>query len=229
MKSYDLMISNGHLIIKLADGYYVIDTGSPFSMSDNLQFIFLDKQIIANPIFANMVNLKAMSQFIGVDLTGIIGCDLIRDTCCTFDLKTNQLLLSEISIAGNYSDFLITDMNYLQELPFIEIGFNGKIVNSFIDTGATISYFRRSYFEGKPSLRVENDTHPMYGDFTTNIYQTEITIESHQFEIEVGTLPDVMDMMFNMINADAVIGYDLLKNKITIMDFIGRKFYIEKD
>ncbi len=220
MKQYDLRISRGHLIIELEDGLYIIDTGSPFSIGLGESIQIADNNYSSNAIMREFVNLPNMKEFIGVELSGLIGCDILMDFCCIFDLKNLKLRLSKDKFVDKEENFIITELKNFQNTPYINIKIGGKNVNSFIDTGATISYFRKTFLRNCTSIRNEMDTHPLIGSFETNIFNYQIQIESQDFAIEVGTLPQKLDSMFDMIDADAVIGYELIKEKITAFDFI---------
>ena len=169
-----------------------------------------------------------MKEFIGVELVGLIGCDILMDYCCIFDLKNLKLVLSNEKFLEDEINFVCTDLKIFQNTPYININIAGKTVNSFIDTGATISYFRKNFLNNLTSFRTEYDTHPLIGSFQTNIFNYQIQIENKVFDIEVGILPSKLDSMFDMIDADAVIGYELIKDKITVFDFLSKKFLIQK-
>ena len=226
---YDLVISRGHLIIELADGKYIIDTGSPASFGPNSLILFDGKEYHSNTQMMAVAQLDNISVFIGVPLNGLIGCDILRNYCIVLDLNKKKMIIKNDYYVNGGDTLVKTDMELLPMygLPLINIEINHPF-KAFIDTGATISYIKLHYTNNMQPIRQENDFHPMVGNFVADIFSFNVKIEGSYHNIELGVLPLNLEGLFANFGADAVLGYDLFKDKIVIFDYFLNKFIIKK-
>lgn len=209
INTYRLEIVDKHpVLINFLDKKYIIDTGSPVSMTvDNQPFLLCGKSNESSSlnIMDTVVSLS------GLDVDGIIGLDLLSKYYVLIDYKNKKISFSSRSFQMPGKKLTMDKVLGMSAIGF-QATVNGQPTKCLLDTGAPISYLAQPrLFDG---LELEkagqaDDFYPGLGHFTTQLYKTNVEIEGVDITVKCGVLPSLLSLAVSMAGG-AILGYDLI-------------------
>ena len=229
-----LINSNGYVVTEIDSNLYVVDTGSPVSFNYNgLSRITINGEDYA---FSSLIvcTKEQVDRITGVDIAGFIGSDILQRTDLTIDYEKKELLFGIEENAGSspslYSmPFEFDPGNYIVTDNII---LNGKhLEKALIDTGAPISYVSQNVAELLKMTGEHYEDHGvMLGDLSGEYRKGILKFNSmaasmYAIPVKVG----VMNENLNALHFDAVIGSNLLSEKLVFFDFNKRRIGIALD
>jgi hypothetical protein len=247
---YEVELCNGHCVI-CGDNRqkYLVDTGSPFSLAKSGEIGLFNQRFQASKALLG-VSLKQISSFVGTEIDGLIGADILENTEIIFDFLYDPALTFYLNgnrpnsafachelfdgrgiCIGNHKG-LMAKLEIVGSVPIINAKINNQDVKLFLDSGAKLSYIHPSFVANIPSEGKESDFNPMYGDFETNTYTltTNIVLSAEiggiTKPIKYGVLPELLQLPLQMTGVQGVVGYGLLKDCITSVDYQNKAFCI---
>lgn len=206
MGNYIYQMIHGHIIVNLAGRPCVLDTGSPFSIGyypitlSNLEFEVQDSYLD--------VTCEYLSREIGMPIEGLIGADIISHFSMGI-YPTEQMVQFGNSPAE--SAIVIPTDNFM-DIPILRIGLEDKVLPTFFDTGAPLSYLLPEYLAGKEHDCVQEDFYPLIGNFLTKVYSQEIVVGGQTRSLRFGELPEDLHRIVEAGGAKGIIGTELLKH-----------------
>ncbi len=224
-----LLTPNGHIVTSIKDRYFIVDTGSPVSFN-YAGIVSLDIEDKTFDVSRTPVCAKAdADRLTGIDISGIIGTDILKKTGLTVDLENGTLEFSaEADGADDYArlsfdyfmgHYLVTDDVYLGQ----------RLNNAIIDTGAPVSYISSRLapmFE--PTGETYSDISPSFGMLQGEYLRGEMVLRSPSHEVKrpvkLGMMPELLDM-FGMF--DAILGVMAVTDKKIIFDFSNRELLVK--
>ena len=84
----------------------------------------------------------------------------------------------------------------------------------FFDTGAQISYWQDEALSNFPSLGKVTDFYPGFGEFETETYQLELSIDTESNKLICGSLPGLLGETLMMASAQGIIGNEIMKDRV---------------
>lgn len=96
-----------------------------------------------------------------------------------------------------------------QNIPIIGIKVNHEEVKAFFDTGAKISYLKKSLIGLSPVLGKVPDFYPGFGEFETELHEMVVTIVDKPLKFKCGTLPALLETTLLMFGSDGIVGNEL--------------------
>ena len=222
-KDFRIKLVNDHIVID-DEQHLILDTGSPTSFHSS-GVINLSGEDIPVGTSALGVRSDYLTSQIGTSIDGLIGMDIINRYPMLIDARDGHIFINDDSIHSH--SFKSFDLGPLsQGLIAIEMGVNNNPVRMIVDTGAPISYIKKSIVEGLVSEREVSDFHPLIGDFKTELYQCAVdsVLNGEQYNQTFGVLPNLLSMTLDMLHVDGIIGIDIFKRyRIQIRD---RKLFL---
>jgi hypothetical protein len=203
---YKVQLNNGHLII---DDHQriLIDTGSPTSFHDTGQ-IDLCGDSYSVPQSIMNVTSEYLTTEVGCNVHGILGMDIISKHPILFDLRNNLIFVDDDAQYGSY----LPSFKLPYNLICIEIKVNGKSVRLIADTGAKISYIDESIVEGLNPVDTKQDFSPLFGHFSTDIYECDIQFMANRPVIlKFGVPPFLLSSFMSTMNVQGILGLDFFK------------------
>lgn len=221
-EEYVINIFNGHLLISKNGMTMLIDTGSPFSISDaNLEFCgrHFDQ-------FNNLINLDQISGFVGTHIDAVIGYNIISQFSVLIDYPNQRMTFSDIPMTLEGAGFM--PLVIFMGIPKIRLSVLGQEGPYFLDTGARISYVDPTVTNGMIAVGEEEDFYIGFGNFRTPVFNIEVMLGQHQFNVRFGNLPGKLNAaLIGRTGARGVIGYDLFEHfKILIDNQNGVMHYL---
>ena len=214
-----LYTPNNHIVVEIADHFYLVDTGSPVS------FTYLADRSIrldgAEYMLSQMpICPKEMAdRLTGMDISGFIGMDIIAENGLSIDYEQGRLEFKVTEEIG--TSFTMPVSSFAKMFICMDtISIGDKMGLTIIDTGACISYLSREHLSGLVETDEDyHDDNPASGAIEGHFFLGEISFDGdvegrYTHAVKVGELPAV----FEMIGADAVIGPHTLSDKAVVID-----------
>lgn len=197
---------NDHLLRDGPRGIELIDTGSPISIKAPEEAVRA-----VHPDLRRLVGMDELAQ-------GPLLIDwsdgLVRQTLTPSDLRQLE------------TPHATADLARIMGVPAIQIRAGrlrpGRRASStaLIDTGAPISYAPGTAVEGLEPVGEAQDFMPLFGDFTTSLYDVSIEALGATRTIRVGVLPPLLEAALGMLSsAPWILGADFLRGRRIVMDF----------
>lgn len=199
----------GHIVIPMGNRSALIDTGSPFSISEN-PFEWCGRKHAPQTNYMRFTTQK-MSELAGIQIDILIGCDVLSEQDIRIRWRDNEL-----DVGSDIPDApIFGKLSTIERLPIFPITLRGRNTKAFLDTGAHLAYIAPEIVkEDKPSSE-RDDFYPFVGRFTVPTYLVTTTLHGITFDIEYGVLPDslqgMLDMAMTKAGSLAVIGTQLLE------------------
>lgn len=140
MKSFKLTLFNGHPIIQDEDNIILIDTGAPSTIhkSNNLSFLSLNYECEINYMG---LTVNRISEMLGMEITTLLGSDILKNYIISFDYKNEIVQFSEEDFTDDGNEISLSSF---MGIPIIELDINNQNLKFFLDTGAKLSYLSNS-------------------------------------------------------------------------------------
>ena len=97
-------------------------------------------------------------------------------------------------------------------IPIIEVLIDNEMIKLFLDTGARISYLSYRFTNRYQSSGIEEDVHPLIGNFTTDSFDIETIFGNSEFLVRYGNLPNLFQSTLQIANTEGIIGFDFFNN-----------------
>ena len=222
-----LILSNNHILFELEGDNYLIDTGSPMSFS------FFDKRSISlNQKTYEFSKIKGCSksevdQLARMNVSGIIGMDIISKTSLTVDYENNKIEFNQTNIECDDNQYASFEFSLFMGgyITTQDLCCNGiKFRNCVIDSGAHISYIKENLLRSEDELNEQySDYSPKIGEISGYFYSSIISSSNYDLSVKVGKMPFVLASLF-----DGIIGFNALSNKLISIDFKNNRIIFKK-
>ena len=156
---------SGHLLVDLAEGRFLIDTGSPTSFARDGRVTFAGKTLDVSSSAMGMLDAGELSGYVGMELGGLIGMDILGNYCLSF--AGDRLQVDEDCQPEDGYVALSTES--FMNIPVVTISMSGRDVSVFVDTGAKVSYLAPTLIDEFPVEVTLHDFYPGVGEFDVNV------------------------------------------------------------
>ncbi|MGN0844343.1 MAG: hypothetical protein ACI4QT_03885 [Kiritimatiellia bacterium] len=204
----DLKLFDGHIIANLADGDFLIDTGSLESFSRTGSLIFCGRNENVPKVLMGMVDAEDLSDLVGIALDGLIGMDILSQHSIVF--AGEEMFVDECPIPDE--GFSIIGENSFMGIPMASLKLNEHFVKVFIDTGAKISYLAPPLLEAYGVEETLQDFYPGLGRFSVDLSSVRFEIAGFPMTGKFGRLPPMLQMTLTMGGAQGILGHDLFSH-----------------
>lgn len=227
VKTFNIVLFDGHLIFEDNGLKVLIDTGSPTTISRTGSFDFMGHK------FSCMTNLggngiSELSEMMGYDIDVLMGMNLIEQFYIQTDYKRKEIVFSSEKlpfesigttpiIRGNMGEVVIC------------LSVKGQEVKLLLDTGAKISYIDEQFTIGETIVDTKDDFNPLTGDFKTPIYSMVASVGGQPFPVSFGTLPYGLAMALRRMGLAGAIGYDLFNAFTVLLDFKNNRLSLKSN
>ena len=216
-KAFSINLFDGHLIVNENGKEILVDTGSPFSLSREKEFLFMENQRhVATNVGGQSV--EEIGQLLGYPIDVLLGMDIISKLYAFVDYKQKQVVFSDEEFLLDGFSELIMEKSVLGAM-CVPLIVDGQIMTFALDTGAKISYVDEFCTSSETPVEECDDFNPLVGHFNTPIYNMQAMIGDTSFPVRFGTLPQSLSIPLKMMGLDGVIGYDLFVAFTVVMDF----------
>ncbi|CAF1273431.1 unnamed protein product [Adineta ricciae] len=224
MITFSVQFLEGHIIAKINEFKYIIDTGSPMSFGCGTTITIDQKQFPISRTGMGGITIEVLSSLSGLEFDGLIGMDILKN----FDIRFTQ---NEIT----FSDRLTSRTNSAIKLPIIDAAMDIPIINLNIgqkdrrivfDTGAKLSYLSDELLTGT-SVGEAEDFYPSIGRYKTKVYEVDVIINEKVETLIFGSLPAPLRMLLTMTGTKGIVGSELLKKYSIIYSNSSKMLFLE--
>jgi hypothetical protein len=194
--------STGHIIEQVDGKLMLIDTGAARTFYDEYQG----------------VRINVLSRMLGRPLDGVLGMD-------SFKGKVLSISRESINFNAVAPDRKGVPLNYICGIPCVDIKINKAPCRAVIRTGTTTSYISEELISRDKYTKSVNDMHPLYGNFSVDMYVNYFSISDKNYFADAGELPAEFTML-SSVGADAIIGMDVLDRFELVMDFSENRLHL---
>lgn len=215
MTEFELSNFKNHLLFKSDDKIFLLDTGTPSTVSSNGQLFFLDERLSVQKDYLGFTTDK-LSEYVGTKIDVLLGGDILSNLSILINVKLGKVSFSKESVEKEGEKF---SFEVFMGIPIISFNFNDKSCRGFLDTGAALSYIKVNMTNGLKSAGNKTDFYPGYGQFTTQTYQIPIQVSGRQFSVIFGNLPSILETTLMMAGVDGIIGFDFFNSFNILMNY----------
>jgi hypothetical protein len=206
MTTFPLIFTEGHLFAELQGKLWLFDTGAPTSFGADEGLMIDSEQFRLNSTYFGLT-ASTLSQYVGVECSGLLGADLLGCFDHILDLKGGKLTVSTAELShGGRSIHLDEFMG----IPIVTATVGGNHYRMFFDTGAQISYFQEHSLADFPPMGTVTDFFPGAGQFQTDTYEVPISIGDISFHLRCGSLPGLLGATLMLADTQGIIGNQVL-------------------
>ena len=200
--TYPYTMIDGHLILDCNGKHLLLDTGAPSCVFPEPTMPFAGKQHPATRDYLG-ISLEEVGRLVGTHLDGLIGADALSPYDTIIDPSRNEVRVHE----GDHDlDGTQIPMDCSMIVPILEVSIAGEPVAMIFDTGAKLSYLDRRLVEAFPSAGQCEDFFPGLGTFTTDTFETLLSIGPNTVTITTGALTPIPAMALGLVGAKGILG-----------------------
>lgn len=218
--TYDIDIYDNHLILISNNCRYLIDTGSPVTISNSEKIEIFNTNYKTSTNYLGL-SVESLSKSLGTNIDALIGGDVLKNHIFKIDYKNKSFIIIDEINTNNES----IDIDLFMGIPIIEIEINGNRIRTFLDTGAKISYINSTYIENLKPIDNRQDFYPTVGNFETDIYKFPIIFNDSKIDLTFGVLPTQLEQTLSFGNTKGIIGNDIFLYYCMIFDYKNKKIY----
>ena len=210
MITIDFTEIRGHILVPVAYGQALIDTGSPGSCAPE-PFQFARREY-APPAAMACFSPERLSELSGIQIDALIGCDILSELTVRFRWHDRKIDVGEdVPDAPSHEHF-----TPLMGTPVFSVGLGGREVKALFDTGAHLSYIDPALVAGMQASGEKADFHPLSGPYIAPTYMVSTSLGGFEHDLEYGVLSGTVAQMTAMAMAasgtSAIIGTSLLEH-----------------
>lgn len=218
-REYKLNIFDGHLLFEIDRKIYLVDTGSPASISRTGRFLFAGEWHECGRTIGN-TDIDSISRLAGFRIDILIGMDLMKSLVVRVDMESSLISFSDEESDWERGTGRGTPLDFNRMgFPVFRAVCRGRVVRLVLDTGARISYLTHKLTSDETAIAEREDFSPFVGQYITPIYNVDVDLEGEIIPMHMGNLPMVMDNALSCTGIEGVVGYDLFRNCKVEIDF----------
>lgn len=209
MYTYSLIYDKKHLFIEIKDGRWLLDTGAPssFGNTESLKFSGRDFSVASNYMG---LSTQMLSEYLDIDCNGLLGADILSKFDYIIDISNGILSVSNEELVFNGECLPLSEF---MGIPIITVQIQDKKYQMFFDTGAQVSYLQDNAITQFTPLNKLTDFYPGFGKFETETYDVEMKLSGIVFDLQCGTLPELLGMTLAMSGTQGILGNQILLNR----------------
>ena len=230
---YPIDVFDNHVIIVNDEKRLLIDTGSPISISNGSEINIFQTTYEASDKYHG-ATIDEISGYVGCPLDALIGNNILQEH--RFQIDFQNLLFSvwekDPSEGINTDEYIDVDFNGIPTIKIIvnpvNTLTNQNPIDSWLDTGAKISYLNKQYVQGLDPACIKEDFFPGFGKFEVPIYDLPINFNGKEIPFQFGILPHSLELSNLSRSTQAIIGADIFSYFTLTFNYADKKIYIHQ-
>ena len=219
---YGVMKLDGHMLVNLQEGRFLIDTGSPTSFARGGHISFGDSTTDVTESAVGMLDADMLSRFVGTHLAGLVGMDILSRDRLTFGrskIFVGGDVIDNVNDIPVYSGPPLRDSSFIDletesfmGIPVVKMNVNKRSVRMFVDSGAKVSYLNPELLADFPIEETLHDFYPGIGEFDVGVSTVWCDLKNWPFQARFGRLPPLLQMTLMMGGVDGILGHDFFSS-----------------
>ncbi len=210
MTTLPLIFNHSHLFVELEGHLWLFDTGAPTSFGAADRLLMGNQQFNLSSSYFGLT-ASTLSQYVGVECSGLLGADILNRFDHILDIKAARLTISMIELSH---DGPRVHMDEFMGIPIVTASVGGNEYRMFFDTGAQISYFQEDSLADFPPAGSVTDFYPGVGQFQTDTHEVPMSLGEISFLLRCGCLPDSLGATLMMADTQGIIGNQVLNDRV---------------
>jgi len=209
MTEYKIHEIQEHLVLDADQGLWVLDTGAPSSFGAVPKLEVNDQIYEIEPNYMGFDN-QSLSDALGESVDGLIGGDILSKYDSYWDISANKIVFS-LEPMKNEGEAIA--LGFFMGIPTLKVTMHGVSHNWFFDTGAVVSYVTKQPESWENPVDKYDDFYPGYGNFSTEVFEDEITLGILSMKIKCGVLPSLLGMSLGVGGCTGILGLSALNKR----------------
>ncbi len=202
--NYAIEPFDGHVLVALPEGRFLVDTGSPQSFARSGRATFGETATNLASVFQGRLDASELSRLVGTPLDGLLGMDVLGRHVVTFG--RNELSVDEAEPDLAFAEL---ETGRIEGIPVVAALANGRTARMFVDSGAKISYLAPERLSGLPVEETLRDFYLGAGEFDVEVSSAGCELGGHPFRAKFGRPPALVRMTLSGCGVDGILGRDL--------------------
>lgn len=205
-----IVFKGGHLFVEIAGQCWLFDTGAPQSFGEAKEIVLGGQRFQLSRAYMGL-SAATLSQFTGVECSGLLGADIIGEFDHLIDIPGATLTIStgNLEHAGT-----ALPLSEFMGIPILSARIAGRDHSMFFDTGAQISYFQEDGIAEFPAAGTVTDFFPGFGEFQTDTHLIQVELGGYAFPLRCGTLPGLLGMTLSLAGTAGIIGSQVVADRL---------------
>ena len=226
-----LFMCNGHPVVRLGGGYFIVDTGSPCSFCyDGMRALEICGQgflLSGRP----HCDKELADVLTGTDIAGFIGMEILQQTGLTIDLERGTLDFACVPDPDLSAEHAVLSFDLFDDAFLVtnDLFLRRRLNNVIIDTGARIPYLTARLAgllerTGEPYL----DLSPLFGTLSGEYVRGDLVFSAEHRDvtrsIKAGLMPELLDQSALF---DGIVGVSAFTDRRIVFDFKKKVIDVE--
>lgn len=203
--------ADGRLLAEVGTHWFLLDTGAHCSFGTAGEFGILGDVYPTEDYYRDLTAAK-LSQRLGVEVSGLIGMDILGQYDAVFNPMDGHLRLSKGEL--DETGFLVP-MDFFTGLPIVHGEFGGSSMRCFIGSGQRLSYLQHPLLQQLPQLPEDTDFHIGHGALRTPVHSATLSLGDCSLTMRTGYLPEVVSTELLLSAANGILGCELFLGRMT--------------
>lgn len=207
-----------HLFLLHEGRHWIVDTGCPISFGNAAYDPISHKPLRRfNVFFEKSVDAETISGYVGLQVEGLIGCDILNQFDVVIDLRPGVMKMSvSVDELGPPEGTLAVDIARLQQsIPYLTATSGNQTGRYIFDTGAQLSYHVGPIPAVASPCTPADDFWMPDGEFQTETYHTSVSILDKETRLRFGVPPKKLADDLAGANIQGIIGNEILIGRCT--------------
>lgn len=215
---FKIIFKRQHLFLLHEGQHWIIDTGCPISFGNASYDPISHKPLKRfNVFFEKSVDAETISGYVGLQVEGLIGCDILNQFDVVIDLRPGVMKMSvSVDELGPPEGTLAVDIARLQQsIPYLTATLGNQAGRYIFDTGAQLSYHVGPIPADASACTPADDFWIPIGEFQTETYHASVSIEDKETRLRFGVPPKKLADGLAGAKIQGIIGNELLIGRCT--------------
>jgi hypothetical protein len=215
---FTLIFKRQHLLLLHEGRHWIIDTGCPISFGNAAREPISQKSLNrCNVFFDKSVDAETISGYVGLQVDGLIGCDILNQFDVLIDLRPGVMKMSvSVGELGPPEGTLAVDIAQFQEsIPYLTLTLGRQAGRYIFDTGAQLSYHVGPIpADASPCTPADDFWIPL-GEFQTETHHASVKIQDKEARLRFGVPPKKLADGLASVKFHGIIGNETLIGRCT--------------
>lgn len=234
---FTITFKRQHLFLLHEGRYWIVDTGCPISFGNAALDPISHKPLKRfNVFFEKSVDAEMISGYVGLQVEGLIGCDILNQFDVLIDLRPSamKMSVSEVELNPPQGSLAVDIAQFQESIPHLQATLGRQTGRYIFDTGAQLSYhagpppevtgliggdiFNWMDFlidqEYSPCTPTDDFWIPI-GEFQTETYHATVNIQDKETRLRFGVPPKKLADGLAGTKIQGIIGNEILIGRCT--------------
>lgn len=224
MQTFQAAYQDGLIIATIEGARWIVDTGSPASISDISQVNLDGVDIGVSERYLGM-SISQLCDNMAIQADGLLGMDVFSKLDVTFDLPQGAIHFER---GLSQPSQRMIELDSVFGVPILFLRLNGIEYRMLIDSGAEIGYLSAESVVGLKPSGMFTDMLPLQGMFETTTYELNTEINGFNFGIlRYGEMPKMLEDIVAMANSDGILGNAVFKTVAITISLRQEGYWID--